>query len=225
MLDTSSSSSSSFSIFYSILTAIISIVLVLTVFIVMRLKYPIIIRANDKKRKVSNDVALFAASFNPIHNGHVAILRRIVARHSKVYCVIGFNPKKKYPVTPEERKRLVEKCIEADSELKDRVEVVLVKGYIWKFATRNNVNVMYRGIRTWKKDGDEETHLHFQNLLGPILLGCVMPPETRFVESEPKYTHISSSKIRSAVEKGAVSIENNVPKIILKDVKSLWKSI
>ena len=222
MLDTSSS----FSILYSVLTAIISIVVVVTVFIVMRLKYPIIIRANDKKkRKVSNDVALFAASFNPIHIGHVAILRRIAARHSKVYCVIGFNPKKKYPVTPEERKRLVEKVIEEDSELKDRVQVVLVKGYIWKFATRNKVNVMYRGIRTWKKDGDEETHLHFQNLLGPILLGRVMPPETRYVESEPKYTHISSSKIRSAVEKGTVSIENDVPAIILKDVKSLWKSI
>ena len=222
MLDTSSS----FSILNAVLTAIISIVVVVTVFIVMRLKYPIIIRANDKKkRKVSNDVALFAASFNPIHIGHVAILRRIAARHSKVYCVIGFNPKKKYPVTPEERKRLVEKVMEADSDLKDRVEVVLVKGYIWKFATRNNVNVMYRGIRTWKKDGDEETHLHFQNLLGPILLGCVMPPETRFVESESKYMHISSSKIRSAVEKGNISIENDVPKIILKDVNSLWKSI
>lgn len=222
MLDTSSS----FSILNAVLTAIISIVVVVTVFIVMRLKYPIIIRANDKKkRKVSNDVALFAASFNPIHIGHVAILRRIAARHSKVYCVIGFNPKKKYPVTPEERKRLVEKVIQADSDLKDRVEVVLVKGYIWKFATRNKVNVMYRGIRTWKKDGDEETHLHFQNLLGPILLGRVMPPETRYVESEPKYTHISSSKIRSAVEKGTVSIENDVPAIILKDVKSLWKSI
>ena len=222
MLDTSSS----FSILNAVLTAIISIVVVVTVFIVMRLKYPIIIRANDKKkRKVSNDVALFAASFNPIHIGHVAILRRIAARHSKVYCVIGFNPKKKYPVTPEERKRLVEKVMEADSDLKDRVEVVLVKGYIWKFATTNKVNVMYRGIRTWKKDGDEETHLHFQNLLGPILLGCVMPPETRFVESESKYMHISSSKIRSAVEKRNISIENDVPKIILKDVNSLWKSI
>ena len=57
MFDTSSS----FSILNAVLTAIISIVVVVTVFIVMRLKYPIIIRSNDKKRKVSNDVALFAA--------------------------------------------------------------------------------------------------------------------------------------------------------------------
>ena len=221
MLDTSSS----FSILNAVLTAIISIVVVVTVFIVMRLKYPIIIRANDKKRKVStNDVALLTLrSIRSI----TAMLRFLdVLLHDIRKCIVSLDSIRRKNIQSHRRNENDSlRKLSKDSELKDRVEVVLVKGYIWKFATRNKVNVMYRGIRTWKKDGDEETHLHFQNLLGPILLGRVMPPETRFVESEPKYMHISSSKIRSAVEKGAVSIENDVPKIILKDVKSLWKSI
>jgi pantetheine-phosphate adenylyltransferase len=207
-----------------IVTGLISIIIAIVAFIVLRLKNPYIIRADDKTSFVrSKDTALFAASFNPIHKGHVAILRRIARRHNRVYCVIGFNPKKKYPVSPQERKRLVEKVVKSEADLRDRVQVVMVRGYIWKWASESNVSIMYRGIRSWEKDGAEETYLHFQNLLGPILLARAMPPETRFVESENQFIEISSSRVRKAAVENDISIENDVPSVILSDIKSLWK--
>lgn len=160
-------------------------------------------RKSDKKRKV-----VLAGSYNPPHRGHVAMLSYLSQRYGEVIAVVGMNPAKKYAVSPQQRAEFIQQMIDAEEEIKDNVRVEVVQGYIWRFAFREGVSIMFRGIRSWAKDGDEERYLHFLNTWGPMVFGPLRwPLPTQFLEGKPEYNHISSTLIRNicveAKKKGA----------------------
>lgn len=145
------------------------------------------------------DCALFAGSFNPMHEGHLAVLRAMAQRHPTaptIYAAVAYNPNKRYAVSPEERRQLVAEMCAADDALRGRVQAVVVDGYAWRLAMRLRCARMYRGIRTWSKDGAAESLLQLLNVVGPMLLEATLPPPTRYVESPPGLTHISSTLVR-----------------------------
>ena len=162
--------------------------------------------------------AIFAASFNPCHSGHVHILKAIARRHAmgKVFAVVGVNPEKVYAVSGEERRAVLEQIIRGDPGLRN-VEAVVVEGYIWRKALAADKArfgaagaasgrrcVMYRGIRTWAKDGQAEALLHVLNLVGPLLFARASPPETRFLTAPTSgaLATVSSSEVRKRVKEG-----------------------
>ena len=150
-------------------------------------------RKSDKKRKV-----VLAGSYNPPHRGHVAMLSYLSQRYGEVIAVVGMNPAKKYAVSPQQRAEFIQQMIDAEEEIKDNVRVEVVQGYIWRFAFRERVSIMFRGIRSWAKDGDEERYLHFLNTWGPMVFGPLRwPLPTQFLEGKPEYNHISSTLIRN----------------------------
>ena len=150
-------------------------------------------RSSDKKKKV-----VLAGSYNPPHRGHVAMLEYLAERYGEVIAVVGMNPTKKYDVTPRQRADFIKRMVNADGNIKGNVRVEVVEGYIWRFAFREGVSLMFRGIRSWDKDGDEERYLHFLNTWGPMMYGPLKwPLPTQFLEGKPEYNHISSTLIRS----------------------------
>jgi hypothetical protein len=75
--------------------------------------------------------------------------------------------------------------------------VIVVEGYIWRYAKRQGATLFIRGIRSWEKDAKEERALHILNTWGPILLGpFYWPIPTIYLEGHPKYVHVSSTLIR-----------------------------
>jgi len=150
-------------------------------------------RLSDKKKKV-----VLAGSYNPPHRGHVAMLEYLAERYGEVIAVVGMNPNKKYDVTPQQRADFIRTMVQADGNIKENVRVEVVEGYIWRFAYREGVSLMFRGIRSWEKDGNEERYLHFLNTWGPMVYGPLKwPLPTQFLEGKPEYNHISSTLIRS----------------------------
>mmetsp|Transcript_26491 Transcript_26491/g.76454 ORF Transcript_26491/g.76454 Transcript_26491/m.76454 type:complete len:297 (+) Transcript_26491:91-981(+) len=150
-------------------------------------------RKADKKRKV-----VLAGSYNPPHRGHVAMLSYLSQRYGEVIAVVGMNPAKKYAVTPQQRAEFIQRMIDAEDDIKDNVRVEVVQGYIWRHAFREGVSIMFRGIRSWAKDGDEERYLHFLNTWGPMVFGPLRwPLPTQFLEGKPEFNHISSTLIRN----------------------------
>ena len=147
---------------------------------------------------LTTDKVVLAGSYNPPHRGHVAMLSYLSQRYGEVIAVVGMNPAKKYAVSPQQRAEFIQQMIDAEEEIKDNVRVEVVQGYIWRFAFREGVSIMFRGIRSWAKDGDEERYLHFLNTWGPMVFGPLRwPLPTQFLEGKPEYNHISSTLIRN----------------------------
>jgi pantetheine-phosphate adenylyltransferase len=142
-----------------------------------------------------DNVVLLAGSYNPPHKGHLEMLKHLSSTNEKVYAVVGFNPSKKYPVAPEDRVKMLQ-AMTTEAKLTNVVPV-LVSGLIWRWASSNSVKVMYRGVRTWKEDGSDESMLHFQNTFFPLILGpFTFPIKTRFLAGSPEFNHVSSTLIR-----------------------------
>lgn len=140
-----------------------------------------------------------AGSYNPPHLGHLAMLTHLSKIHKTVYAIVGFNPSKHYPVSPQARLELLQKLI-ANAELKN-VKAVLVSGLIWRYCAAQKISTMYRGIRSWKEDGTAESVLNFQNTFFPPLLGpFTIPIPTVFLSGNPTFNHISSTLVRNLCE-------------------------
>ena len=72
----------------------------------------------------------------------------------------------------------------------------MVTGYIWRYARAQNAALFFRGIRTWAADGPEERQLQVLNSWGPLLLGRIWPLRTIFLEGDPSYRDVSSTRTR-----------------------------
>jgi cytidyltransferase-like protein len=80
----------------------------------------------EETNKKNNQTVVFAASYNPPHRGHLRMLEYLSKKYDRVIAVVGFNPDKKYPVSPEERAGLLREM------LKSRTENVTVEGEWWQ---------------------------------------------------------------------------------------------
>ena len=69
-----------------------------------------------------NETVVFAASYNPPHHGHIRMLEYLSKKYKRVIAVVGFNPSKKYLVSPEDRANLLREM------LKSRTQNVTVEG-------------------------------------------------------------------------------------------------
>ena len=144
-----------------------------------------------------------AGSFNPIHVGHLALLHQLAMRHPAaiVYAIVAVNPSKTYAVSAAERCELIDAACAATG-LGGRVKAVAISDYPWRFARRHGATRMYRGIRSWAKDGRAESLLLLLNSAGPILLEAALPPAPCFVQSTPELSKISSTSVRRRVAAG-----------------------
>jgi len=162
-----------------------------------------------------------AGSFNPPHRGHMEILKYLSQRYQHVYVVIGFNPNKTYPVSPGQRKQLLETAMQEIGV--SNVTVHIWTDYIWRFALATGAKYLVRGIRSWKKDVMEEKFLEFLNVFGPFFIGGKFPFPTLYVKGNPEMANLSSTKIRKLVDEGK-SLENFVNPSICDEVARLYGS-
>jgi len=175
---------------------------------------------------------VLAGSYNPPHFGHLEMIIYLAKRYKKVHVVIGMNPNKEYRVSPAQRAKLLERMIDAKvaEEWKRKIKVEVVSDYIWRYAKLNSAKILFRGIRTWEQDGQEEQSLHKLNLWGPLVMGQTWPLPTHYMEAKPDYAGISSTSLRNLCdtkkeEECLEALKSFTPKEIVSDVYSAYGSI
>lgn len=147
--------------------------------------------------------ALFAGSFDPITIGHLDIIEKASQMFEKLYIGVAINLEKKYMFDTNKRLEMVCKATKHITN----VEVVEIKGFLYKFCIEKNINILARSFRDNIDISYEENLARFNQDFKPDLI-------TMYIASNPSMKHISSSAIRMLLNAGE-SVKKYIPSNIL----------
>src|SRR6266850_1822170 len=140
---------------------------------------------------LSPRVAVYTGTFDPVHLGHLDIIRRGSGLFDRLIVGVGINPDKATFFTIDERVQLVK---EVSREF-GTVEVLPFTGLAVQFVRQAGAAIMLRGLRTLS-DMEYEFTMSLMNLhLDPGI-------ETVFLMAKEEFSHVSSSLLRQIAALG-----------------------
>lgn len=143
--------------------------------------------------------AIYALSGDPIHKGHIDLVRRATRVFDEVIVGIGANPDKEYLFSLEERMEMARRALRRIPQ----ASVVAFEGLLVDYAYEQGILVIVKGVRN-ANDFDYENILH---LVGESQeLGV----DTYVLFARPELMHVSSSTIK-ALQKEEGFIHQYVP--------------
>ena len=150
--------------------------------------------------------AVYAASFDPITNGHLWVIEQGVKLFDELVVAIGVNPDKRYTFSLDEKLTFVKEAIR-------RFPNVVVDSYenqfLVTYAKSIGVDIILRGIRT---QVDYEYERAMRNINSDLDSNIV----TIFIIPPREIAEISSSVVKGLV--GPEGWENLVQKYVPKPV-------
>ncbi len=143
--------------------------------------------------------AMFPATFDPIHNGHIDILHRAEKLFDEVIIAVYQRPLKKLLFSPEERMSLVEKTFNGEK----KIRVVGYSGLTVDFCREVDAQVIVRGLRVFS-DFEYEFRLALAN--------AELAPEVETVSliTSKEHSFLSSSTVREIASLGG-DVSSMVP--------------
>ena len=130
-------------------------------------------------------LAVYTGTFDPVHLGHLDVIRRGSRLFDRLIVGVGINPEKQPFFTDEERVELLGRVARSFTN----VEVHTFRGLAVCFVREVGAAVMLRGLRTLS-DMEYEFHMSLtnHNLDSEI--------ETVFLMAQVEHSHFSSTLIR-----------------------------
>ncbi|QPC80552.1 pantetheine-phosphate adenylyltransferase [Phototrophicus methaneseepsis] len=154
-------------------------------------------------------VAVYPASLDPIHYGHIDVATRALHIFDEVIVTIYSTPKKKNMLFDlEERVELAQKCFEAY----DNIQVTSFSGLAVDYVQSVGAVAIIRGLRVF---GDFE----FEFRMGMANKKLAPNIETVAILASERYMHISSSTVREIAELGG-DVTAFVPDHVVKALKA-----
>ena len=136
-------------------------------------------------------VAIYPGSFDPLTNGHLAIIQRGLQVFDRLVVAVANNPEKAPLFTPAERQALIADAVGHDA----RVEVDAFDGLLVDYARTKGVHTVLRGLRA-ASDFEYEFHLANMNRkLDPEF-------ESVFVMTGEDYFFVSARLVREVAHFG-----------------------
>ena len=136
---------------------------------------------------MSNAIAVFPGTFDPLTIGHVSIVRRAIPLFSKIVVGIGVNNTKKTMFTEAQRMAWIKAAFAKDTV----VEVIAFEGLTVDLCKRIGAGFILRGLR----NGTDHDYERSIALMNRQLAGV----ETVFLPAEPGHAHISSTIVRELI--------------------------
>jgi pantetheine-phosphate adenylyltransferase len=136
-------------------------------------------------------IAIYPGSFDPLTNGHVAIIQRGLNLFDRIVVAVANNPQKKPLFTVDERREFVLDAVGRDP----RVEVDSFDGLMVEYARRRGVHTVLRGLRAVS---DFEYEFQLANMNRKLLPEF----ESVFVMTGEDYFYVSSRLVREVATFG-----------------------
>jgi pantetheine-phosphate adenylyltransferase len=150
----------------------------------------------------ADNIAIYPGSFDPLHNGHVDIIRRGSRLFDRIVVAILLNIEKSPLFTVQERVEIAREVFHDTAN----VEVDTFDGLLVDYARRKGANAIVRGLRAIS-DFEYEMQMALMNRnLNPAV-------ETVFMMPAETYTYVSSRIVKEVVALGG-TVTNLVPSIV-----------
>ena len=141
----------------------------------------------SKKQKV----AIYPGSFDPIHSGHILVIKQAAEVFDKVVVLIAENPDKTYKVGAISRAILVKKFLEG-YEWASNVKVDATTDSLVSYCEKKGISYVVRGLRNGVDLEYEKTQYEYNETLVKTL------PNFNYVYfvTPQQAVHLSSTGIR-----------------------------
>jgi len=146
-----------------------------------------------KNKEATHRTAVYPGTFDPIHNGHIDIIRRCVEIFDEVIVAVAYNPHKDSALfTADERVALIRESIR---DLEPRARVDKFSGLSVEYAERIGARVIIRSLRAVTD---------FEYELGMTHMNKYMKPhvETVFLFANPALFFSASHLIKEVASYG-----------------------
>lgn len=149
-------------------------------------------------------IAVYPGSFDPLTNGHLDIIKRARMVFDKVVITVLHNPQKNALFTFEERVLMIRDIV---SDM-DGVEVDSFSGLLVDYMTKNNYDIIIKGLRALS-DFEYEFQMALMNRkICPTV-------ETLFMMTANDHSYVSSSLVKDVHRHGG-DISEFVPSLVEK---------
>jgi pantetheine-phosphate adenylyltransferase len=169
--------------------------------------------AIGKSKDQQPNIAVYPGTFDPIHNGHIDVIRRSVAIIDEVIVAVAYNPHKDSALfTPEERIEMIRDSIH---DLEPRARVDKFSGLSVDYAERIGAKVIIRSLRAVTDFEYELQMTQMNKEMKPNL-------ETVFLFSNPALFFTSSRLIKEVAGHGQ-RVPRLVPETVMKRLRQRLK--
>jgi pantetheine-phosphate adenylyltransferase len=168
---------------------------------------------NKSKERGHPTIAVYPGTFDPIHNGHIDIIRRCVEVFDEVIVAVAYNPHKDSALfTPDKRVALIRETIR---DLEPRARVDKFSGLSVDYAERIGAKVIIRSLRAVTD---------FEYELGMTHMNKYMKPhvETIFLFANPSLFFSASHLIKEVAAYGE-RLPALVPPAVMQRLREKFK--
>lgn len=139
-------------------------------------------------------VALFTGSFDPITNGHVAMIAAAAGLFDRIVVAIGVHPGKQPMFSVEERQALIASSVDSGREGGARIETTTFAGLTVEAARVHGAAFIIRGVRDGSDCDYEMTMAGMNRAMSGV--------QTVFLPAPPEVRHITATLVRQIAAMG-----------------------
>jgi pantetheine-phosphate adenylyltransferase len=159
--------------------------------------------------------AIYAGSFDPVHNGHLWVIREGAKLFDELVVAVGYNPEKKGRFSLDDRLNLLKETIR-DLE---NVSVDSFHGeFLFNYAERRGAGYVLKGVRNGKDFEYEEKLLRYSREIQPKIQKVLLIPPA-------KLSHISSSDVMNLIgfEGWEKEVKKYVPNEVYRKIQEVYR--
>jgi pantetheine-phosphate adenylyltransferase len=151
--------------------------------------------------------AIYPGSFDPLTNGHLAIIQRGLKLFDRLVVAVANNPQKSPLFTLEERKALIQQAVGNDP----RVEIDSFDGLLVDYVRRKGISTVLRGLRAVSDFEYEFQLANMNRKLFPEL-------ESVFVMTGEDYFFVTARLVREVAQYGG-DVTGLVPPVVAEGLR------